>query len=306
MSDGLRLTVGIASRGRAGSLARCLSSLACVDDVLDEIVVVDDGSDEPMEPAVRAALTPAAQRKLRMLRFSPGRGLAAARSECVREARSPWVLNLDDDTAVPSAAPVLAALRAIAADARIFAVAFAQADERGAPWPPGAQPAPVDHPCWTASFIGFAHLVRRDAFLALGGFREQLLINGEERELCLRALDADLGVVYLPGARIAHLADPANRDVRRYLQLTVRNGVLASIYDDPWPLLCVRVPVRLFAYFRMRRGWHVDDPGGFRHVVRWIGRDLPLALRQRRAVRWRTIRRWRELARCSPRYEGPA
>lgn len=306
MNDGPRLSVGIASRGRAPSLARCITSLACLDEILDEIIVVDDGTDQPMEPLVRAALAPAAQEKLRMSRFSPGRGLAAARSECVRQARSAWVLNLDDDTVVPSAAPVLEALRTIDSDPQIFAVAFAQMEANGNPWPASAQPAPGDSPCWTAAFIGFAHLVRRDAFMALGGFREQLLIFGEERELCLRALDAGLGVVYLPGARIAHLSDPANRDMRRYLRLTVRNGVLASIYDDPFPILCVRVPVRLYAYFSMRRAWNVGDPGGFWRVLRWIGRDLPEAARQRRAVRWATIQRWRKVARESPPYRGPA
>ncbi|MGA9836947.1 MAG: glycosyltransferase [Gemmatimonadaceae bacterium] len=305
MSHGPRLTVGIASKGRAASLARCIASLICLNEVLDEIIVVDDGSDQPMEPAVRTALNAAAQRKLRMIRFSPGRGVAAARSECVRQAHTPWVLNLDDDAVVLSAAPVLEALGTIGADSRILAVAFAQTAENGDPWPVGAQPAPVDYPCWTAAFIGFAHLLRRDAFLALGGFREQLVINGEERELCLRALDAGFGVVYLPAARVAHLADPANRDVRHYLHLTVRNGVLSSIYDDPFLLLAVRAPIQLYAYFSMRRGWNVDDPGGFWRVLRSLGRDLPQAVRQRHAVRWATIRRWRELVRRSPPYHGP-
>ena len=305
MSDALRLSVGIASRGRAASLARCIASLEPLDDLLDEVIVVDDGSVEPLEAPVRASLSAAAQRKLRMIRFAPGRGLAAARSECVRQARSPWVLNLDDDAVIVSADAVRQALRTIAADPGIFAVAFAQAQADGTPWPVGAQPASVDYPCRTAAFIGFAHLVRRETFVSLGGFRAQLVINGEERELCLRALDAGLGVVYLPEARIAHLADPANRDVRRYLHLTVRNGVLASIYDDPFLLLCVRVPMRLLAYFRMRRGWAVHDPGGFLTILRWIGRDLREAVAQRHPVRWATIRRWRYLAREFPAYRGP-
>jgi GT2 family glycosyltransferase len=301
-----RLSVGIASRGRPAALARCIASLTLLDEWLDEIIVVDDGSEPPLEPPVRAALDTRAQSKLRMIRFSPGRGLAAARSECVRQATSPWVLGLDDDAVILTGAPVARALRTIAADPGIFAIAFAQAQANGDPWPAGAQPAPVSHACRTAAFIGFAHLVRRPAFMALGGFREQLIINGEERELCLRALDAGLEVVYLPDARVAHLADPANRDVRRYLHLTVRNGVLSSIYSDPLPLLALRAPVRLLSYFRMRRGWNLDDPGGFTAILRWLGRDLRAAITQRRPVRWATIRRWRVLAREFPAYGGPA
>ena len=306
MSDANRISVGIASHGRPESLARCIASLTAIDDVLDETIVVDDGSKEPLEPLVRKALGPREQAKLRVLRFDPGEGLARARSEAVFQARSPLVLNLDDDAVVVSADAVHLARQTMAADPTILAVAFAQARADGSPWPAGAQPAPVDHPCYVASFIGFAHLVRREAFVALGGFRRQLIINGEERELCLRALDAGWRVVYLPEARIAHLADPAGRDARRYLHLTVRNGVLSSIYNDPLPLLAVRVPMRLRAYFAMRRGWSVHDPGGFRAILGWIGRDLRDALGQRRAVRWSTIREWRRLTREFPSYRAPA
>ncbi len=306
MSEGNRVSVGIASRGRPESLARCVASLTAIDDILDEIIIVDDGSPEPLEPPVRSALSPREQAKLRVLRFDSGQGLAAARSEAVFQARSPFVLNLDDDTVVLSGDAIRRARQTMAGDSTLLAVAFAQAEADGNPWPAGAQPAPVDRPCYVASFIGFAHLVRREAFIGLGGFRRQLIINGEERELCLRALDAGWHVVYLPEARIAHLTDPAGRDARRYLHLTVRNGVLASIYNDPLLLLAVRVPMRLRAYFQMRRGWKVHDPGGFRLILGWIGRDLREALAQRHAVRWATIREWRRLTRESPHYRGPA
>ncbi len=306
MTEPRPLSVGIASRGRPESLTRCITSLRLLGDILAEIVVVDDGSAEALEPAVRASVPPELEGKLRMTRFAPARGVAAARSEAVRQATSPWVLNLDDDAVIVSAEAVHAALQTIAADPSIFAIAFAQAKANGDPWPAAVQPAVVDHPCQVAAFIGFGHLVRRDAFLRLGGFRSQLIIHGEEGELCVRALDAGFRVVYLPAARIAHLADPKGRDVQRYLHLTVRNGVLASVYNDPLPLLCVRVPMRLLAYFRMRRGWHVDDPGGFRAVLRWLARDLRTARRLRHPVRWRTIRRWRSLVRNTPAYRSPA
>lgn len=300
------MSVGIASRGRPESLARCIASLAAIDEMLDEVIVVDDGSEDPLEPRVRAALSARDQRKLRVLRFDPARGLAAARSEAVFQAGSPLVLNLDDDARLVSGDAIRMARDTMEADPSIAAVAFAQAQADGNPWPPAAQPAPVSHACYVASFIGFAHLVRRDAFVSLGGFRSQLVINGEERELCLRILDAGLHVVYLPQARVAHLADPAGRDVRRYLHLTVRNGVLASIYNDPLPVLALRVPMRLVAYFRMRRGWNVHDPGGFRAIVSWLRRDLRAALAQRRPVGWATIRRWRQLTREFPPYRDPA
>lgn len=306
MTVGPRLSVGIASRNRPAALARCLASLRVLDGMVEEIIVVDDGSEPALEPEVRAILGAGAPDNLRVVRFAPSRGLAAARSEAVPQSASSYVLNLDDDTVVLSAGAIEAALAVLESNPDVFAVAFAQAAADGSPLPLAAQPAPVASPCFVAAFIGFAHLVRRDRFVELGGFRAQMNLNGEERELCLRALDRGLGVVYLPDARVAHLADPAGRDVRRYLHLTVRNGVLSSIYDDPFLLLLVRVPVRLLAYFRMRRGLRVVDPGGFWHILRWLRRDLREALTQRRPVRWSTIRRWRSLTRRPEPYRGPA
>ncbi|MGH7670057.1 MAG: glycosyltransferase family 2 protein, partial [Gemmatimonadaceae bacterium] len=166
MTGANRVSVGIASNGRPESLARCVASLMAIDEILDEVIVVDDGSDVPLEPLVRNALSAGEQAKLRVVRFNAREGLARARSEAVFRARSPLVLNLDDDAVVLSLDAVRRARQTMADDATIVAVAFAQAQADGNPWPAGAQPAPVDYPCYVASFIGFAHLVRRESFVA--------------------------------------------------------------------------------------------------------------------------------------------
>lgn len=303
MSAGL--TVGIGTRNRPESLARCLRSLARIADLVAEVIVVDDGSDTPLEPVVRSALNDDAPPALRFIRFDANQGLAFGRNTIAREAKTEWVLNLDDDTVIVSPEAVPAALAVARADARIAAVAFAQGDEKGDAWPHG-QPAPVEVPSYVPTFIGFAHLLRRTAFLSVGGFREQLGINGEEKELALRLWDAGHTIVYLPHARIAHLADLGGRDPRRYLHLVVRNDVLGSVYNLPLPLLLPGVATRLVRYFPMRRGWKVHDPGGFARVLRTLAGELPRALRERKPVKLATLRKWRALVRQAPPYTGPA
>lgn len=300
------LTVGVATKNRPDALVRCLRSLRLLDAILAEAVVVDDGSDPPVEGPARAALAADLPPDVRFVRNEQSRNSSAGRNRIAREAATPWVLNLDDDAFIVTRRAVEMALRVMEADPQVGAVAFAQCDDAGEPFSPAAQPAPVDYPCYVPSFIGFAHLLRRDAFLAVGGYLERLGQNGEEKELCLRLLDAGYRVVYLPQARIGHLADPGGRDARRYLRQVVRNDVLGALHDLPFPLMAVGATVRLWRYFPMRKGWAIHDPGGFRTLVGGLARELPAVLRGRRPVRWSTVRRWREMTAAAPEpYTGP-
>ncbi|HEX5727249.1 MAG TPA: glycosyltransferase, partial [Longimicrobiaceae bacterium] len=270
---------------------------------LDRVVVVDDASAPPAGPGLRAALGDDAPPGLEVVRREAPRGPTAARNQVVEEARTGLVLQLDDDALIVSAEAVERAVAVMEADPSVAAVAFAQADEAGRPWPAAVQPAPVGYRCQVAAFIGFAALLRRSAFLEVGGYRELLGIHGEEKDLCIRLLDRGWRVVYLPDAPAGHVADMANRDFREYLHRAVRNDVLSAVQNEPLPMMAATLPARLSRYFRMRG--ETEDPGGFGRLVRRLAADLPAAWRERRPVRWSTIRRWRRLSREWPRYDGP-
>jgi GT2 family glycosyltransferase len=299
------LTIGICTRDRRGSLLRGLRSLRHAEPWTDRVIVVDDGSDPPVEPGLREALGADAPPRLAVIRYEAAAGVSAGRNHVAREARTPWVLFLDDDAVLLSEDAVRAGMEVLRRDPAVAVVAFPQADEHGTLLPPGAQPSAATEPARVRSFIGFAHLVRRQAVLDAGGYREILQINGEERELSLRLLDAGQHIVYLPQAPIAHLADAAGRDVRRYLHLVVRNDVLAAMLNEPLPLAAASVPIRLWRYFPMRKGWGADDPGGFGRIVRALAGALPRVARERRAVRWSTLREWRRLAQSPPYHPPP-
>ncbi|HEX6036616.1 glycosyltransferase family 2 protein [Longimicrobium sp.] len=298
------LTIGICTRGRRDALLRCLRSLRHADAVTDRVIVVDDGSEPPVEPGLREALGADAPPRLTVIRFERGRGVSAGRNRIAAEARTPWILYLDDDAALLSADAARAGMDVLARDPSVAAVAYPQSDADGVLYPAGAQPSPSTRPSLVRTFIGFGHMVRRDALLAVGGYRELLEIMGEERELSLRLLDAGHHIVYLPDAPIAHLADAGGRDARRFLYLTVRNDVLSALLNEPLPMAVASAPVRLWRYFPMRRHWGGEDPGGFRRIVGAVAGALPRIARERRAVRWQTLRAWRELA-ASPPYHPP-
>jgi hypothetical protein len=240
---------------------------------------------------------------VRVLRDERSPGYIVGRNRIVREARREFVLLMDDDTIVLGREAIASAVAVLEGDERAGAVAFAQAERDGRPWPEAMQPAPGVAPAIVAAFIGFAHLLRRDLFLSLGGYRESLVTVGEEKEFCRRLLASGHHVVYLPDARIAHVQDPASRDAIRLTRYTIRNDCLMSLYNDPWPMVACALPVQLWRYRRRVAGISGGDPGGLRWLLGELRRTWPAVRSGRRPSSWQTVRRWRELRRGRP-YAG--
>ena len=292
------ITIGITTRNRPESLQRCLASLRHVRDV-EAVFVFDDASDPAVTAYQSLGSTP-----VRVIRDLAGVGYIAGRNRLVAEARTPYVLLLDDDAVVLSGEGIARACAVLEADPRIGGVAFAQAEADGRPWPARMQPGRSDVPAVVPSFIGFAHLLRRDLFLSLGGYRERLMFYGEEKDYCLRLMDAGYRVVFLPDALVAHIVDPAGRSQSRYVRYVIRNDLLTSFHTEPLALAIAGVPVRLWRYTRMARSVPGGDRGGLWWIMSDVWRAWPDIRRSRQPVAWATIREWRRLARASVPYGG--
>lgn len=291
------LTVAITTRNRPEALAACLGSLAAIGHLDPEVVVFDDGS----EPPVRAPLAARA----RVIRDERSPGYIVGRNRLVREAAGEFVLLMDDDARLIGAEAIDEGVAVLRGDAGVGAVAFAQAEADGRPWPAAMQPSIAQVPSLVPSFIGFAHLIRRESFLALGGYREAFGFYGEEKEFCLRLLDAGLHTVYLPAALVAHVVDPNSRDRRRYLRFVARNDCLNSLLNDPFTRLVWMLPARYALYFRMRRGWKIDDPWGGIWLLGEIVSHLPAVWGARRPVSRGTLKEWRALRNEQRAYRVP-
>jgi len=296
-----RISVGIATRNRRSSLLRCLTSLALVEDVIDEVLVIDDTSDEPLVD-IGHNVPAGISAKLQVIRQQSREGYIVARNTIVRLAQSEYVLLMDDDAYVIDSAAIYQAIEILSGHQTVGAVAFAQAEANGVAWPTTMQPSMATAACVVPTFIGFAHLLRRGVFIELGGYLEPLYFYGEEKDYCLRMLDAGFAVVYVPDARIAHIPDSSGRDAARYLRYVIRNDCLSALYNEPLPLPLASVPLRLMRYASMRRHGRVEDPGGLTWIVRELVAALPAVWRNRRPVAWRTFWRWRRLRSSPPSF----
>ena len=300
----IRITVGITTRNRHASLAKALASLALIRDLLASIIVVDDASEIPVDKI--AGLPSHLADTLTIMRQPEARGNIAGRNQIMRAATTEYVLLSDDDAYLLDAETIRQGLALMERDTAVAAVGFAMAAPDGAPWPKHMQASPASQPCFIPSYIGFAHLIRRSAFLEVGGYRALYRFHGEEKDCCLRLMDAGYDIVYLPDPPVVHLNDPTGRNVKRYLRYVIRNDCLGAMFNQPIPLALVTVPMRLARYVQMRRLGKVHDPWGLFWIIGQLFVHLPTVARQRHPVKWSTLRRWRDLRRSSPVYDRAA
>ncbi len=86
-------TVIVPTYNRAGMMRRALGSVTRQRHADWELVVVDDGSTDDTERAVRAL----GDARIRYLRHAENRGVCAARNTAIDAARGRWVVPLDSD-----------------------------------------------------------------------------------------------------------------------------------------------------------------------------------------------------------------
>ncbi|MGY1833734.1 glycosyltransferase family 2 protein [Blastococcus sp. SYSU DS0510] len=268
-----RLTVVVATRNRRGSLLR---SLARLDGDAHPVVVVDNGSSDGTAAAVRAG-----HPGVTVVELPENRG-AVARTVGVQRAGSPYVAFADDDSwwepgALDRAADLLddhprVALIAgrvrMAADGSLDAVTRKHRTAVLGTTPGGPGPDVLSYPA-------FATVVRREAYLSVGGFSPLLFFGGEEHLLALDLAAAGWQQSYADDVVAWHApAGPPVVSPQRWA-LQTRNDLLVDWLRRP-------LPVALTATGRLARR-ALSDPAA-RAALRGWARRLPAALRQRRPV----------------------
>ncbi|HWB73011.1 MAG TPA: glycosyltransferase [Egibacteraceae bacterium] len=217
-----RVAVVIATRNRVAELSRTLERLAALPE-RPRVVVVDNASTDGTPRAV-------ARRHPDAEVVTMGRNLgAAARNVGARRVRSPYVAFADDDSwwapgSLSRAADLLDRHERLALVAPRILVGPAQrldptcTSMAASPLPTEADlPGPP-----VLGFLACAAVVRRAAFLAVGGFEPRLLIGGEEELVAWDLAAAGWGLSYIDAVVAHHHPSPA-RDVAARRRLLARN-----------------------------------------------------------------------------------
>jgi GT2 family glycosyltransferase len=252
------VTVVVATRNRSDLLRETVPRHRA------PVVVVDNGSDRPL--AVDGA---------QVIRLADNLG-AAARNIGVERAGTPFVAFADDDSywAPGALAAAAALLRSHPQTALLTAQVRVGEQERLDPISAGMAAAPLGIPPGGAgpSVLGFlscAAVVRRDAFLAAGGFQPRLVVYGEEALLAMDLAAAGWQLSYTPDLVVHHHPESTGRDVPARRRREVRNRMLTALLRRPPGVVAREVAAALRT-----------DPA----VVAGLLPDLPWALRHRRLL----------------------
>jgi GT2 family glycosyltransferase len=224
------VTVVVATRDRRAEL------LASLRHHPPPVIVVDNGSRDGSPEAVEAAFPDTDVVRL------PGNLGAAARNVGAERARTRYVAFADDDSyweasslaraaGVLDASPGTALLSArvlVGQEGRVDPISVEMA--RAPLGVPAGAPGPA-----ILGFLACAVVVRRDAFLAAGGFSPLLHVYGEEALLAMDLAAAGWSLSYLEELVVRHLPATTARNPAARRRREARNRVLTALLRRPLP-----------------------------------------------------------------------
>jgi GT2 family glycosyltransferase len=279
------VTVVVVTRDRSEQLTTCLSSLLALPD-RPEVIVVDNGSSDGTAHLVQRSFP-----EVRLFALASNHG-AVSRNLGVRAASTPYVAFADDDSGW-QAGSLLRAVRVMREHPRLAVIAartLVGDDYRLDPtsWLMSRSPLGTEPDLPGPSVLGFlacSAIVRKDPFLAAGGFDPVVFFMGEESRLAYDLAAGGWGLAYCDDIVAFH--SPEGGPSAGKVLLARRNELLTAVMRRPWSVVLGQI-IHL-----ERTALH--DPISRAALLQAI-RRLPAALVRRRPPAEAVERRLRVLA----------
>lgn len=222
------VTVVITTKNRKECLCDSVGS-ALSQTVNAEILVIDDGSTDGTYELIRRQFP-----QVRIIYSEKSLGYIVQRNRAATLCQTPILISIDDDAVFSTPHVIEQTLRGFESP-RVGAVAIPHIHINSSPEVCCKAPdAEKMYALYT--YVGTAHALRRDLFLKLGGYREVLIHQSEEEDLCIRMLNAGYVTVAGCADSIHHLESP-RRSWARMDYFGARNKVLYAWHNVPFPHL---------------------------------------------------------------------
>ncbi len=232
-----------------------------------ETIVVDDGSTVPL-PSHFATQFP----WIKFIRFDVSSGYVAQRNRIAGLLSTPLILQLDDDS-FPIAGNLVTATEWLIGRNDVCALAMRVligdaplVDKKTEP------PFPV------RSFIGCSALIKRELFLAMGGYEECLQFYMEELEFCTKAMALGQETYAYPAIVVRHRVAPGGRNWGYRTRQYARNYVLVCLWYYPFPTSFLRAirfsPLEILRNSQFRTYWKEALTGSWLGMACYFSRSL--------------------------------
>jgi GT2 family glycosyltransferase len=224
----MRASIVIATKDRKDELRRAITSaIRQIEPV--EILVLDDGSTDGTSEMVKSEFP-----QVRLERTRVQLGYVAQRNRAALLCSGEIIFSIDDDAEFSTSRVVEQTLDMFSHPrVAVIAIPYVEPHKSKQEF----QKAPDVEGIWvTESFRGTSHAMRRDVFLKIGGYREEIIHQGEEMDFCIRLLNNGFVVRLGFGDVIIH-HEFAKRDWRRIDFYGHRNNILFAWRNIPMPYL---------------------------------------------------------------------
>jgi GT2 family glycosyltransferase len=290
-SEGASVVVGLATHNRADVLRKAIGSALRQSFTPLRVAVIDDASSDDTS-SLRHEF-----KSVSWERWEQGRGYVRARNQMMLTATENYYVSLDDDSWFIKGDEIAIAVDFLERHRQIAAVAFdILSPDRPNLISRGAQRL-------VATFIGCGHLLRLSAVKELGGYAEFPGAYGaEEKDLCLRLIDAGYQIVKLDGVHVWHDKSSLARDIPGQHRSGVCNDLAFTLRRVPIVFLFPAFAWKVSSHiaFAVKAGLLRPCLEGFRNFIFAAG-DV---WRTRRPVRLASIARFRALTRSSREIPG--
>lgn len=242
------ISIGITTKNRWDDLKITLHKLEALNYEQIPILIFDDGSDEicPYDFSKFGL-------NIRFQRFEKSAGLISRRNQLAAESQTKYYMSLDDDS-FPTTDNLDQVLAFAEAQEDLLCLGFPVFNPTADLWQCKSL---KEEPYEVRFYIGCGHLLHRERFLELGGYRDVLIHQGEEMDVSIRAYRKGFKCFHYPQFVVHHTVSMSGRNWFRMDYYGSRNNILWNDWYLPEEILLAKqlrnVASRLLLSVKVRR-----------------------------------------------------
>lgn len=284
----LTCAIVITTRDRLDNLRQTLQVLRQLDPPADEINICADGCTDGTVEFVRTLPG------VRLIVNEVGRGSIASRDAMIRGTACDIILSFDDDSQ-PIERDFVKQVRALFENnPRLAVAAFPQLSDE---FPDSLTRSDFGPSYFIGSYASSSATIRRDVYMAVGGYTPLFYHVYEEPDFSLRCVAAGWQVKFETSLHVRHYYSGLQRNEMRVHHFQARNEFWSVIVRCPAPYVFAVGLFRLVRQFNYacKRGlpWLVHEPSWWASCIR----GLPACIASRKPLAWKSYRRWMKLVR---------